>query len=272
MAIYAIGDVQGCFVELQKLLEAIQFHPDKDTLWFTGDLVNRGPASLEVLRFVKKLGKQHVFVLGNHDLHLLALAQGVGKAHPNDTLASILTASDKEELMSWLSERPLLHYENGYAMTHAGLAPAWPIQKAVSLAQEVESTLQGASKEIFLSHMYGNSPDVWDDKLTGTDRLRCITNYLTRMRFCYEDGRLELQYKGKLSDKPQELVPWFDVKDRKNKEIKIIFGHWAALGGKADVPNVYPLDTGCVWGHYLTAMRLEDGKKFQIKSMTTFDK
>jgi bis(5'-nucleosyl)-tetraphosphatase (symmetrical) len=261
---YAIGDIQGCFAPLQRLLKKIQFDENKDILWFTGDLVNRGPQSLEVLRFVKALGDKHKIVLGNHDLHLIAVADG-GKPRSHDTLNPILNAQDRDELMDWLRHRPLLYEESPYVLTHAGLAPSWDLPKSQSLAKEVETVLQSDSPSAFLKVMYGNLPDYWDDHLTGVDRLRCIVNYLTRMRFCFPDGRLELSYKGQIKNKPEHIIPWFEVPHRVNKDLKIIFGHWAALDGKTDVPNVFPLDTGCVWGNKLTAMRLEDEQRFCVK-------
>lgn len=267
MATYAIGDVQGCFNELTKLLAKIQFQQEHDVLWFTGDLVNRGPHSLEVLRFVKSLGDRQKTVLGNHDLHLLAVAYGVAKPRHGDTLDAILTAPDREELIEWLRHQPLLHDDEayGFVMTHAGLAPAWNLQKARLLAQEVETVLRGNQPEFFLANMYGSQPNEWDEQLAGVDRLRCIVNYLTRMRFCYSNGQLNLSYKGEVSGKPDDLVPWFEVKARVNADLKIIFGHWAALNGKTNMPNIYPLDTGCVWGNCLTAMRLEDEVRVSVK-------
>lgn len=267
MPTYAIGDVQGCFIELQSLLNKIEFNESKDTLWFTGDLVNRGPQSLEVLRFVKSLGNKQVSVLGNHDLTLLSIAYGVRETHAGNTLDEILAAPDREELINWLRHLPLIHHDAslGYTMAHAGIAPAWSLQQAISLSQEIEQELQSDDPHIYLERMYGNDPELWEDSLMGMPRLRCITNYFTRMRFCHGDGRLDLTYKGQIAGKPDYLVPWFDVVGRKNKSLKIIFGHWAALNGKADVPNVYPLDTGCIWGNCLTAMRLEDGVRFSVK-------
>ncbi len=270
MPIYAIGDIQGCFVEFEKLLNKIEFNPQQDTLWFTGDLVNRGPQSLDVLRFVKGLGNKHVSVLGNHDLHLLAVAYGVQSLHRGDTLDAILNAKDKDELIDWLRHCPLLHYDKTTqcVITHAGLAPAWTLTQARALAHEVETVLRGSTPEFFFKQMYGNHPDHWDDHLSGVDRLRIIINYLTRMRFCYADGRLDLSYKGEIAGKPEELIPWFDLPNRMNANEKIIFGHWAALGGKVNAPNVYALDTGCVWGNCLTAMRIEDKQCFSVKCGT----
>lgn len=266
MSTYAIGDVQGCYQPLQKLLQKIQFYPAHDTLWFTGDLINRGPQSLDVLRFVSQLGDQHQTVLGNHDLHFLAVAAGVRHAHPSDTLQEILDAPDKKQLLDWLRHRPMLvrHETLNYVMTHAGLAPVWTLAKAQELAHEVEAVLRQGDARTLFENMYGNHPDHWDDALTGVERLRCIINYFTRMRFCHRDGRLELTYKGTINDKPTDLVPWFDVQPRLNADVKIIFGHWAALNGEVDVPNVFALDTGCVWGNKLTAMRLEDQVRFSV--------
>lgn len=266
MSTYAIGDIQGCFTELQNLLNVISFNSQSDTLWFTGDLVNRGSQSLETLRFIKSLGDKHISVLGNHDLHLIARAYGSQKQYERDTLDAILSAPDRDELIDWLQKRPLFYYDAqlGFALAHAGVAPYWTASKAKQLALEVEAVLQCDKPADFLLHMYGNQPDQWRDDLSGIDRLRCITNYFTRMRFCHADGRLELTYKGTIENKPADLMPWFDVPNRSNADLQIIFGHWAALGGKADVANVYPLDTGCVWGHQLTAMRLEDKKYFSV--------
>lgn len=259
MATYAIGDIQGCFTDLENLLKKIQFDSTHDTLWFTGDLVNRGPLSLETLRFVKSLGNKQHTVLGNHDLHLLALAYGAHPGSADDTLMPILDAPDRDELLDWLCQQPLLHHDEalGFVMVHAGLAHNWDLKTAKSLAHEVETVLRSDQKYDFFNHMYGNHPDHWDATLTGYDRLRCITNYFTRLRFCYPDGRLELKNKGKV-EHAENLIPWFQVPHRINKDIKIIFGHWAALGGITHTPNTYALDTGCVWGHSLTAMRLED--------------
>ncbi len=262
---YAIGDIQGCFSVLERLLEYIQFDPSNDVLWFTGDLVNRGPQSLETLRFIKNLGAQHHVVLGNHDLHLLALGY---QAHPGwkeDTLREVLDASDCEELLTWLRQQPLLYHDDhlGFTMVHAGLAPMWDLATAKRVAKEIETVIRSDTAAEFFRHMYGNQPEKWSEQLLGWDRLRCITNYFTRLRFCYPDGRLELKNKNTPSFSGG-LIPWFEVKTRVNVELKILFGHWAALGGITNTPNVYALDTGCVWGHQLTAMRLEDEKRFSV--------
>lgn len=266
MAHYAIGDLQGCLNTLEQLLLKIHFNPDKDSLWFTGDLVNRGMQSLETLRFVKNLPGQHQVVLGNHDLHLLAL---IHEAHPGwqeDTMNDVLTAPDRNELIDWLIKQPLLHHDEtlGFTITHAGLAPSWTLDTAKKLAREVENVLQSNQAKDFFQHMYGNLPDLWSPSLEGFDRLRCITNYFTRMRLCHPDGRLELTHKGTVTSANDNLMPWFKVPNRENANVDILFGHWAALGGVTDTPHVFALDTGCVWGYTLTAMRLEDQKRFSV--------
>jgi bis(5'-nucleosyl)-tetraphosphatase (symmetrical) len=263
MATYAIGDIQGCFKTLENLLKVIDFDADKDSLWFAGDLVNRGPQSLETLRFVKALGARHHTVLGNHDLHLLAVSYNAHGGRADDTLQPILNAPDREELLDWLRHQPLMYAAQDYVMVHAGLAASWDLDKAQALAHEVEMAISGASAAEFFQNMYGNLPDQWSDELTGWDRLRCITNFFTRARFCYADGRLDLKFKGTLEDYPANLMPWFQVPERKSQNLKILFGHWAALGGVTNTPNTYALDTGCVWGFKLTAQRLEDGQRFQ---------
>lgn len=264
MSNYVIGDVQGCYSALNKLLETIQFDPQADTLWFTGDLVNRGAESLLTLRFIKNLGDKHKIVLGNHDLHLLSLAH---EAHPGwqeDTLADILSAPDRDELAAWLIKKPLVYHDAtlGFTMAHAGLAPSWDLNTALALSKEVETVLQSAEAPYFFQHMYGNEPSLWSPTLTGFDRLRCITNYFTRMRYCHADGRLELTSKGRPFK--SDLIPWFKVANRVNADLKILFGHWAALAGVTDTPNTFALDTGCIWGYDLTAMRLEDEKRLCV--------
>lgn len=264
MSTYIIGDLQGCFEPLTRLLNHISFDAANDTLWFTGDIVNRGPQSLACLRFVKNLGDRHHMVLGNHDLHLLAVAHRAHTGWSEDTFHDILNAPDKDHLLDWLIKQPLLHHEGDYTMVHAGLAPSWNLDKAKALAKEVESILQSPKAYDFLKHMYGNHPNAWSDALQGFDRWRCITNYLTRARFCHRDGSLALENKGKIESVKGELIPWFNVSDRQNAHMKILFGHWAALGGVTNTPNTYALDTGCIWGYSLTAMRLEDGLKFAV--------
>lgn len=266
MATYAIGDIQGCFDELQALLKQINFNPQYDTLWFSGDLVNRGKKSLETLRFIKNLGPRAISVLGNHDLHLLATVYADAPVKGFDTLAPILEAPDCAELCTWLRHQPLLHHDEtlGYTMTHAGIFPEWDLLIAKACAREVEAVLQTGDFQAYFINMYGNSPHHWDPKITGWDRLRFITNVFTRMRLCgVINHRLNLKLKGALDKAPAGYVPWFKVADRQNKNLNIIFGHWAALEGQTfGEPGVFALDTGCVWGNCLTAMRLEDRKTF----------
>jgi len=266
MTTYAIGDIQGCFFALEKLLEKIHFDPTQDVVWFTGDLVNRGPQSLETLRFIKNLGKQQRTVLGNHDLHLLAIAHGYHTGWRDDTLTPILKAPDRDELLDWLAHQPLIYHdaELDFVMVHAGVAPAWDLATALQLAREVETILQGNQRNTLLQHLYGNEPTQWNENLTGWDRIRCIINYFTRVRFCHADGSLELNTKEQLSKAPANLIPWFKLPKRQTKTVKIIFGHWAALGGVTDTPNTFALDTGCVWGNCLTAMCLENQQRVQI--------
>lgn len=266
MSTYVIGDVQGCFASLQALLRDVQFNAANDTLWFTGDLVNRGPDSLSVLRFVKALGDQQISVLGNHDLHLLAVARGGATLHPKDTLHGILHAPDCDQLLDWLQSRRLLHYDADFnaVLTHAGLAPMWSLTEAMQFAREVEVMLQSDHAADFLRVIYGNQPDVWNAALTGNDRLRCIVNYFTRMRLCHADGRLDFAYNGALAGCPPDLFPWFSMPMRQEKTVDILFGHWAALNGEVTVPHVYALDTGCVWGKTLTALCLETKARFSV--------
>ncbi len=269
MATYAIGDIQGCFTPLEKLLAQIKFDPQQDTLWFTGDLVNRGPQSLETLRFIKNLGKKHRVVLGNHDLHLLAVAHQAHTGRQDDTLTEILSAPDRDELIAWLIRQPLLYHnaQLDFVLVHAGLAFNWDLVTAKKLAKEVESILQSDQAGEFFRHLYGNKPDHWSEELQGWDRLRCIVNYFTRVRFCYPDGRLELG-----NANTANLIPWFQIPNRVNANLKIIFGHWAALGGVTNTPNTFALDTGCVWGFSLTALRLEDQKRFCVSCEARFSK
>lgn len=262
MATYAIGDIQGCYDEMRRLLDTVTFDPARDRLWLVGDLVNRGPRSLEVLRFVKALGDRAVTVLGNHDLNLLVVAAGVRKPHPEDTLDALLAAADRDELLDWLRRQRLMHVDAGYAMVHAGLLPQWSIAQALALAREAETELQSANYEEFLRRMYGNEPALWQTGLTGYDRLRVIINAMTRLRLCTPDGLMEFTHKTGLTDAPAGYLPWFDVPGRASRETPVIFGHWAALGLvlRADVLG---LDSGCVWGRRLTAVRLEDRRVFQ---------
>ncbi len=256
MACYAIGDIQGCYEELRALLNALDFSADRDQLWFVGDLVNRGPGSLQTLRFVRDLGDNAVTVLGNHDLHLLAAAYTAGKL--NDTLAPIMDAPDRWSLLEWLRYRPLMveSPEWNAVMVHAGLPPQWDVPTAAACARELEQALQGADYRDFLAQMYGNQPARWDPALTGMDRLRFITNAFTRMRYCTPDGALDMDAKGTPGDQPAPLVPWFEAPERHNGGVHIVFGHWSTLGEVSN-PLIHPLDTGCMWGGSLTAMEME---------------
>ncbi|MBB72827.1 MAG: diadenosine tetraphosphatase [Legionellales bacterium] len=267
MATYAIGDVQGCYRELQNLLETIDFNPDQDTLWFTGDLVNRGPNSLDVLRLVKSLGTSAITVLGNHDLHMLAVHYGLEQPRPVDTFGDVLNAPDRLELCEWLRLQPIIHQQQGYVLVHAGIYPFWTLDDAIGYAAELEDVLRGNDYRSFFQHMYGDRPSLWEGSLADWDRLRFIVNSFTRMRFCDDTGTLSLREKGPASKAPQGFKPWFLVPDREAINEKILFGHWAALEGHADVQGVFALDTGCVWGNGLTAIRLGDDKIIHVHSI-----
>jgi len=263
MATYAIGDLQGCYNPLRELLEEIGFNAARDRLWFVGDLVNRGPDSLATLRLVKGLGGAAVTVLGNHDFHLLAVAAGHAQKHRSDTLDQVLAAPDREELLAWLRQRPLLHVEGAWAMVHAGLLPQWSMATAQMLAQEVETELRGANWQEFLAELYGNRPDTWSESLRGAERLRVVVNAMARMRFCTADGRIEFRTKGETAKAPPGFFPWFDAPGRASRDHRLICGHWSTLGLKLR-PDLLALDSGCVWGGSLSAVRLEDRKLFQV--------
>jgi bis(5'-nucleosyl)-tetraphosphatase (symmetrical) len=260
VATYAIGDVQGCFEELRALVVQIGFDPTRDWLWFVGDLVNRGPRSLEVLRFVRALGERAVTVLGNHDLHLVCVAEGFAKPRQDDTLDAVLAAPDAAELVAWLRTRPVMHVEGRYAMVHAGLLPPWTIDAARARAREVEQALRGPDYRDFLARLYGRHPARWDDALTGFDRLRAIVNAMTRMRFCTAQGTMELKAKGALP--PAGYAAWFELRPPQ-PEPAIICGHWSTLGLKL-TERLIVLDSGCVWGGQLSALRLEDRWLVQV--------
>lgn len=265
---YAIGDVQGCYEPLQRLLECIDFSETVDRLWFVGDLVNRGPESLAVLRFISSLPITPRVTLGNHDLHLLGSLFGgqPWKGH-DDTLQEVMKASDGEELGHWLRKQSILCYssELNVVMCHAGISPLWDLPLAKSLAKELETVLSGEHYREFLSQMYGNKPDIWSNELEGVERLRVIVNYFTRMRFCDAEGKLELSYKGTIAKAPANIYPWYEVPHRKEIEADIVFGHWAALMGVCPNPKVHALDTGCFWGGQLTALRLQDKQRFSVQ-------
>ena len=263
MATYAIGDVQGCIGALEALLSSCNYDQAKDRLWFVGDLVNRGPGSLATLRLVKSLGAGAVTVLGNHDFHLLALAAGCAKQRRSDTLDEVLAAPDCEDLVDWLRYRPLLHVQAPWAMVHAGLLPQWSVAQAQLLAQEVEAALRGARWRRFLEKLYGDQPDTWDENLRGADRLRIIVNAMARMRFCTPAGRLELDSKGEAAAPPPGYLPWFDAPQRASRDHCLICGHWSTLGLLLR-PDLLALDSGCVWGGSLSAVRLEDRRLFQV--------
>ena len=270
MSTYAIGDIQGCYMPLKKLLRKISFVPGQDRLWCVGDLVNRGPKSLQSLRLLKEIDDGLVVVLGNHDLHFLAVHEGCTPIRRKDRLRELLAAKDCDELADWLSRKPLAHCETietedgprAYLMVHAGVAPAWSIAKTLELAGEVQSALREKPRK-YLSHMYGDQPDLWDDSLTKQCRLRTITNYLTRVRFCDSEGRMRLELKEGIETAPPGYAPWFR-RQSITGEADIVFGHWAAIEGETGQDRVHALDTGCVWGGTLTAMRLEDGMRFSV--------
>jgi bis(5'-nucleosyl)-tetraphosphatase (symmetrical) len=263
MATFAVGDIQGCFTSFTDLLQEIGFNPARDRLWLVGDLINRGPDSLEVLRWAKQHEAALSIVLGNHDLHALAVAEGFVEPHRNDTLTPLLTAPDRDELLSWLRHRSLAHAEGEYLMVHAGLLPQWEGQQALELAHEVEAVLRGNNYREFLQHMYGNEPGRWDDGLKDMARLRIITNAMTRLRVCTVTGEMDFRFKGEVGDIPAGLMPWFEVPGRKAADRTLVFGHWSALGLMLR-DNLIALDTGCLWGGKLSALRLEDRRLFQV--------
>ena len=261
MATYVIGDVQGCFGPLEALLGKVSYKRKRDVLWFAGDLINRGPASLATLRFVRGLGDGAVTVLGNHDLHFLAIALGGHSTRPADTLDELLGAKDSGQLAHWLRRQPLLHRGKGAVMTHAGIPHIWRLKQATKRAGEVEAVLRGKDHQKVLRGIYGNRPDVWHKSLRGIDRLRTVVNYLTRMRFVSASGKLEFTRKGGIADAPAGFKPWFHFPTRVKRPI--LFGHWASLNGVCE-PHAIGLDTGCVWRRRLTAYRLEDGKFIRV--------
>lgn len=263
LATYAIGDIQGCFDSFMRLLERCAFDPKHDRLWLVGDLVNRGPRSLETLRFVRDLGSAAVTVLGNHDLSLLMAAEGFGKRGKGDTFDEILAAPDRDELLGWLRHRPLCHVENQYCMVHAGLLPQWTASEARSLAAEVEAALTAADWREFMSQMWGSEPASWRNELEGWPRLRVIVNAMTRMRFCSPDGAMDFRFKGEVAKAPAGCMPWFQVPGRRSADSVLVTGHWSALGLKVTT-NLMALDSGCLWGGSLSAIRFEDRVIFQV--------
>ena len=260
MAIYAVGDVQGCLKPLKCLLREVDFSWKQDQLWLVGDVVSRGPDSLKTLRYLYKHRRQLTCVLGNHDLNLLAVASGLRPGSSADMLDDLLVADDRDTLLHWLRHRPLLHTHAGHTLVHAGIPPMWSLDQARGYAEEVESALRGPQWRKFLLNMYGNTPARWKESLTGYDRLRTITNYFTRMRFLEADGSLDLVNKGALPSPGYKLKPWFADKKRATRGDKLIFGHWASLEGRAGGKNLFALDTGCVWGRHLTLYCLDSGE------------
>ncbi|MEP6702496.1 MAG: symmetrical bis(5'-nucleosyl)-tetraphosphatase, partial [Betaproteobacteria bacterium] len=261
----AIGDIQGCYDELRELLDLVGFDPARDRLWFVGDLVNRGPGSLQTLRFVKGLGAAAITVLGNHDFHLLRLAAGFGNEHRGDTLREILDAPDREELVDWLALRPLAHRDGKWLLIHAGLLPQWSAEKVLVLAREVEAELRSDRRSSFLETLYGDEPDAWDDALKGCERLRVIVNALARLRFCKADGTMEFKEKRGAAFAPDGYRAWFAQPDRASADHTVICGHWSTQELML-TPNVMMLDSGCLWGGALTALRLEDRQVYQVPS------
>jgi bis(5'-nucleosyl)-tetraphosphatase (symmetrical) len=256
MGLYMIGDVQGCDAPLARLLAKIDFSPSRDTIYLLGDLVNRGPESAAVLRRLIGYGDAAQCLLGNHDLSLLAVAHGLRAPHRNDTMDSVLLAPDRDAMLEWLGHRRMAIHAHGVLMVHGGVLPQWDLAQAMSLAAEVEATLRGQGLVDFLARMYGNDPARWDDSLQGADRLRVIVNALTRLRFCTPEGEMDLRASGGLRDAPPGYLPWFDVPERKTARETIAFGHWSTLGFMRR-PDIISLDTGCVWGGCLSALRLD---------------
>lgn len=271
MATYAVGDIQGCCTEFRKLLERMRFDPAADELWLVGDLVNRGPDSLGVLRLVKSLGSAAITVLGNHDLHLLAVAEGVAELQRSDTLHEVLSAPDRDELLAWLRSQRLMHVKGDWVLVHAGLLPQWSVAQAQQLAHEVENALRGKHYHDFFLRMYGNQPSHWQNDLSGHKRLRVITNAFTRMRICTVQGEMEFKFKGEEKDIPEGYLAWFNVPGRASADATVVCGHWSALDLKVD-QHIIALDTGCLWGGPLSAIRMEDRKLFQVPCATPVTK
>ncbi|MBU2180314.1 MAG: symmetrical bis(5'-nucleosyl)-tetraphosphatase [Gammaproteobacteria bacterium] len=263
MARYVIGDVQGCFDQLTALLQLVDFNSDRDQVWFCGDLIARGPKSLECLRFIRDLADNAITVLGNHDLNFLASLYGFGKISAADQLTALQQAPDKQLLADWLIQQPLLYHEpqHNLVLVHAGLAPEWDLPTAIIASQKVEAALSQRPEAVF-SQMYGNTPTLWSEAITEADKLRFSINSLTRMRYCYSDGRLELKEKGEVTTNPA-LKPWFEFWNHRQRP-EIFFGHWAALQGQCSVQKIHALDTGCVWGNSLTAYCIETQRRYSV--------
>lgn len=264
MSTYAVGDVQGCYDDLRRLLDVCAFDPAHDRLWLAGDLVNRGPQSLQSLRFVRELGEAALLVLGNHDIYLLMLAASAGSRRiKGDSLRQVLAAPDCDELLFWLRQQALCHVENGFCLVHAGLLPQWSVAQARALAAEVEALLRGPDYRLALANMWGEEPAAWDEALTGWGRMRVIVNGMTRLRFCTPDGRMDFAVKGEPEKAPPGFLPWFAAPQRRSADHVLVVGHWSSLGLRME-PNLLALDTGCLWGRCLSAVRLEDRRLFQV--------
>ena len=270
MATYAVGDIQGCYDALRRLLDKLHFDPDKDQLWVVGDLVNRGPESLATLRYLKSLGSACIAVLGNHDLHLLAIDAGIRSLKKKDTLQDILAAPDRQELIHWLRHRPVLHYDpqRQVTMVHAGIPPIWTLDKAIKRARKLEAALQFDNYHETLKTLFKpDLPTFWDKALGRKKKLRLTAAYFTRMRFCDEHAVLDLENKTASADASKNFAPWFSFPDSPCYEEQIVFGHWAALEGKTGLPNIHATDTGCVWGKHLTALNLDTWEQTRVRGL-----
>ncbi len=268
MATYAIGDIQGCYQTFQALLKKIQFSPDKDCLWLAGDMINRGKNSLQVLSFIYEHQEKIHCVLGNHDLHFLAVVSGAQNAKPKDTFDDILNSSKCDDLVNFLIKQPLFYYDKklNFAMVHAGVPFDWNLKQTQAYSQEVSDYLQSNKRLDFFAKMYGDEPSQWKPSLSGIPRLRYITNALTRMRYCQANGQLELTLKTSPDQQAKNLIPWYEL-SKNQIDYNLVFGHWASLQGKCPIKNFYALDTGCVWNGQLTALRLDDKKLFACQSI-----
>ena len=266
MATYAVGDIQGCYSALKELLDSVDFSPSRDTLWAAGDLINRGPENLNTLNYLHSLGDAFKCVLGNHDLHFLAVAKGSQQLKRKDTIQDLLTAKNHQTLVDWLLQQPLIHHDDhlNITMVHAGIPPIWSLKEALERGEEVQKVLKSKHAKVFFDNMYGNTPNIWHKKLNGAERLRIITNYFTRMRFCDAEGQLELETKTGPQQAPKGFAPWFSYRDHKIKKKTVIFGHWASLEGNTNTDHFIALDTGCVWGGALTMLNLKTKEKIFI--------
>lgn len=263
MATYAIGDVQGCYHSFQHLLRCIRFDASRDSLWLVGDVINRGTGSLPMLRWLYEYQAAIVCVLGNHDLHVLAVAEGLAEPHRSDTVQPLLDAPDSDQLLCWLRHQRMIHFDRHHLMVHAGLLPQWDVAQAMQLGAEVETALRADGYRDFLAGMYGNHPASWTPALSGMDRLRLITNAMTRLRVCTAQGEMDFKFKGKLEHAPLGYLPWFAVAGRRSRDTPVICGHWSMLGLRCS-DNIFALDSGCLWGGELSALRLQDHAVFQV--------